>query len=157
MSRTVVIGVGNAYRRDDGVGLVVVDVLRGRVGPQVELISSEQEPSRLIDAWAGADLAIVVDAAASGGAAGTIHRFDAGTEPVPAGVFRSSTHAFGVGDAVEIARALGTLPGRLVVYGIEGGDFRAGAGLTAAVQAAATKVADGILAELEEASCTSAH
>ena len=45
----------------------------------------------------------------------------------PPASFRSSTHAFGVGDAVELARALGRLPRRVVVYGVEGADFAAGA------------------------------
>ena len=73
------------------------------------VLDCEQEPTRLLDAWEGADVALVIDAAASGAvAAGTVHRFDASGEGVPARVFRSSTHAFGVGDAVELARALGT-------------------------------------------------
>jgi hydrogenase maturation protease len=74
---------------------------------------------------------------------------------VPVGVFRSSTHAFGVGDAVEIARALRKLPARVIVYGVEGGSFEAGAGLTEAVEAAVARVAAAVLRDLEEAPCTS--
>jgi hydrogenase maturation protease len=155
VSRAVVIGVGNAYRRDDGAGLAIVGALQGRLPPGVELVGCEQEPSRLMDAWEGAETVIVVDAAASGAAAGTVHRFDAAAGAVPAGIFRSSTHAFGVGDAVEIARALGSLPPRVVVYGIEGGDFDAGVGLTASVEAAISRVADAVLRDLEEVPCTS--
>ena len=79
---------------------------------------------------------MVVDAAASGASPGTVHRFDARAAPLPAAHLRSSTHAFGVADAVELARALGRLPGRLDVYAIEGGDFSLGAGLTPPVAAA---------------------
>ncbi len=67
-------------------------------------------------------------------------------------VFRSSTHAFGVGDAVELARALGRLPARVVVYGVEGADFTAGAPLSAAVESAVEHVVDELE---EEARCTS--
>jgi hydrogenase maturation protease len=49
---------------------------------------------------------------------------------------RSSTHAFGVAEAVELARELGRLPGRLEVYAIEGADFSAGAELSAEVASA---------------------
>ncbi len=156
----VVIGVGNALRGDDGVGLAVASALRGRVPGGVAVVPCEQEPSRLLDAWQGARAAIVVDAAASGSEPGHVHRFDASETAVPAGVFRSSTHAFGVGDAIELARALGRLPRHVVVYGVEGGDFAAGEGLTTQVQASVEKVAGSVLEDLErltreEAACTS--
>jgi hydrogenase maturation protease len=155
----LVIGVGNAYRRDDGVGLAVAARLRGRVPAGVRVVDCEQEPSRLLDAWHGAESALVVDAVESGAAPGTLHRFDAAAGPLPAGVFRSSTHAFGVGDAVELARVLGRLPGRVVVYGVEGGEFAAGEGLTAPVAAAVEPAAQAVLDDLErlreEEPCTS--
>jgi hydrogenase maturation protease len=146
----VVIGVGNEYRRDDGVGLAVAARLRGRVPAGVEVVGCELEPSRLLDAWHGARGALVVDAVRSGAEPGTLHRFDAGEGPVPASVFRSSTHAFGVGEAVELSRALGTLPGRLVLYGVEGSEFVAGEGLTAPVEAAVEPAAKAVLDELEQ-------
>jgi hydrogenase maturation protease len=146
----VVIGVGNAYRRDDGVGLAVAARLRGGVPTGVELVVCEQEPSRLIDDWQGAASALVVDAVASGAPPGTLHRFDAGAGPIPAGVFRSSTHAFGVGDAVELARVLGKLPDRVVVYGVEGGEFAAGEGLSAPVEAAVEPAAQAVLDDLKQ-------
>jgi hydrogenase maturation protease len=151
VSRVAVLGVGNAYRGDDGVGLAVVRRLHGRVPGDVALLELEQEPTRLLDAWADVDVALVVDAAASGAPPGTAHRFDASDGPLPARVFRSSTHAFGVGEAVELARALGRLPERVVVFGVEGADFAAGTALSDPVAAAVEAVA----AELEkEARCT---
>jgi hydrogenase maturation protease len=145
----VVIGVGNEYRRDDGVGLVVAARLRGRVPAGVEIVACEQEPSRLIDAWQGAEAVLVVDAVESGAAPGTLHRFDAAERPIPGRVFRSSTHAFGVSEAIELARALGKLPGQVLVYGVEGGEFASGEGLTAPVEAAVEPAASAMLADLE--------
>jgi hydrogenase maturation protease len=149
MTRVVVIGVGNAYRGDDAVGLTVAERLRGHVPPGVDVLDCEQEPSRLLDAWEGADVALVVDAAASGGRPGTVHRFDATRAGVPTRVFRSSTHAFGVGDAVELGRALGRLPGRVVVYGVEGASFVAGQTLSPRVEASVDDVVRALLADLE--------
>jgi hydrogenase maturation protease len=150
--KAVVIGVGNAYRRDDGVGPAVAERLRGR--PDLEVATCEQEPSRLLDAWAGADLALVVDAVASGADPGTVHRFDASERAVPSSVFRGSTHALGVGEIVELARALGRLPRRVLVYGVEGGQFAAGDGLSPAVAAAVEPLAAELL---EEARCMTAR
>ena len=150
--RALVIGLGNSYRRDDGVGPAVAERLRER--RDVEVATCEQEPSRLLDAWAGADLALVVDAVASGAEPGTVHRFDASERAVPSSVFRGSTHAFGVGELIELARALGRLPGRVIVYGVEGAEFAAGDGLSPAVAAAVEPLAAELI---EEARCTSAR
>ncbi len=116
------------------------------------MVDCEQEPTRLLDAWQDADVALVVDATASDAAPGTVLRFDASSGHVPAHVFRSSTHAFGVGDAVELARALGRLPARVVVYGIEGADFTAGSALSTQVAASVQCVVDELVKEIR---CTS--
>jgi hydrogenase maturation protease len=154
--KVVVVGVGNAVRGDDAAGLAVAERLRGRVPESVAVVQCEQEPTRLLDAWHGADLALVVDASLSGAEPGTVRRFDASSEGVPERIFRSSTHAFGIGDAVELGRALGRLPARVVVYGIEGADFALGSGVSDAVARAVDEVAGAVLGELEEAGCTSA-
>lgn len=153
--RVVVVGVGNAVRGDDAAGLAVAERVRSRVPKHVSVVECEQEPTRLLDAWADADLALVVDASLSGADAGTVRRFDAIADGVPTKTFRSSTHAFGIGDAVELGRALGRLPARVVVYGIEGVDFALGSGLSERVAAAVEDVAQAVLGELAEAGCTS--
>ena len=88
----------------------------------------------LIDLWDGADEVILVDAARSGAAAGTLHRFDATDRSLPQGVLATSTHSIGIPDTVELARTLGRLPERLVVYGIEVGDLTPGAPLSSEVE-----------------------
>jgi hydrogenase maturation protease len=149
MTDVVVVGVGNAYRGDDGAGLAVVRRLQGRVPDGVSVVPCEQEPTRLLDAWSGARAAVVVDSVASGAEAGTLHRFDASAEPVPARVFRSSTHAFGVGESIELARALGRLPERVLVYGVEGGAFAASEGLSPPVAAAVDRLVAAVLEDVE--------
>jgi len=125
---TLILGVGNRWRGDDAAGL---EVARRAGGEE-----HEGDGSGLLERWAGAGAVIVVDAAAAGAPAGTIRRFDARAEPLPAELLRSSTHAFGVAEAVELARVLDRLPPRLTVYAIEGSRFVAGEALTPAVAAA---------------------
>ena len=109
--RRVVIGIGNAYRGDDARRARGRRAMRGRACPAtVRVVEAEQEPTRLLDAWEGADAAFVVDAVASGAEPARCTASTRPSGPLPAGVFRSSTHAFGVGEAVELARALGRLP-----------------------------------------------
>jgi hydrogenase maturation protease len=148
--RTVAIGIGNRLRGDDAAGIEVAERLRGTAPAGLEVVSCDAEPSRLMEAWSDADSVVLVDTVTSGAAAGTLHRFDAGEEPVPARAFRSSTHAIGISETIELARALGRLPRRVRVYGVEGAEFATGAGLTPAVDAAVGRVVDAILADLEE-------
>ena len=110
-----------------------------------------------MEAWAGADSVVIVDTVSSGAPAGTLHRFDAGENAVPARTFRSSTHAIGIADTIELARALGRLPRRVRVYGVEAGGFENGSALTPAVETAVAFLVKNILADLEEERCTSAR
>ena len=92
---------------------------------------------------------MIVDAVRSGAAAGTVRRFDAlgGAAARRARQLRRRT-ASGVAEAIELGRALGRLPERLVVFSIEGEDFGAGAELTAPHRARRATAADAVLAEL---------
>ncbi len=96
----------------------------------------------LIEEWTGSDDVIVIDAVSSGAEPGTVHRLEAHKGRLPSELFRGSTHALGVAEAVELARALERLPARLTVIGIEGDSFDAGRGLTQAVEAAAALVTE---------------
>jgi hydrogenase maturation protease len=137
----MVIGVGNAWRGDDAAGLVVARRLRELAPAGLEVHEHEGEATGLLETWAGARHVVLIDAAASGAPAGTVRRFDARGRPLPARTLRSSTHAFGVADAIELARSLGRLPARLDVYAVEGTDFSAGGDLTPAVARAAERLA----------------
>lgn len=149
-SPVTVIGVGNPYRHDDAAGLVVLDQLRRRFGDEqrIRLIDLDGEPVRLIQAWEGSDTVIIVDAVRSLQPAGTIHRLraDAVSAAEDSGVSLGGGHLLGLGEAIDLARALDELPLELVVYGIEGADFELGEGLSDAVAAACNEVA-GELAE----------
>ena len=156
----LVVGMGNVYRGDDGVGLLVAERVRDAALPGVRVLECEQEPTRLLDAWQGAEAVVVVDAVAPMRDPGLLHRYDATGEPLPARVFRSSTHAFGVGDAIEVGRALGRLPGHVIVYGIEGQSFDLGSSLSPPVAAAVEQAAEAVLADVqcfekEDGPCTS--
>ncbi len=149
MSGAVVLALGNADRGDDGVGLAVADRLRGAA--RVEVVRAA--PPDLFERWAPDDRVVVIDAACSGAPPGTVHRFDALTEPLPAVSFRGSTHAMGLGEAIELARTLDRLPAHLAVVAIEGAAFDLGAPLSPEVAAAVGRAAEAVREELSR--CTS--
>ncbi|GAA2208054.1 hydrogenase maturation protease [Nonomuraea monospora] len=135
MSRTVVIGLGNDYRGDDGAGLATARLLRELGVPVVE---NGGDPAELMEAWTGAEVAVVIDAACSGEPPGVVRRFR-GVASLPHG--GASSHALSLADAVELARVLGRMPGELVVYTVEGATFALGAGLSEPVSAAVAALA----------------
>jgi hydrogenase maturation protease len=147
-ARIVVIGVGNPLRGDDAAGIAVADQVRARAPEGVSVRVCEEEPTRLIDSFGEADVAFVVDAVSTGAAAGTVHRWDASEAAVPSRELRSSTHALGIGEALELARALGRLPARTVVFGVEGSDFVAREGMTPAVAEGVARASASLLEEV---------
>ena len=145
--RVSVACLGNRFRGDDAVGLLVADGVRA-AGVEVE--ECEDEPTRLLDSWEELDLLVLVDAVQSGSAPGTVHRVDASSGTLPEGLTLTSSHAFGIAQTLELALALGRLPPRVVVYGVEGVSFAAGADVTPSVASAVPGVVAAIVRELED-------
>jgi hydrogenase maturation protease len=145
----VVIGVGNEFRHDDGAGPAVIARLRDLAPPGVRLVVTDGEPARLVEAWTGAALAVVVDAVrAEPPHPGRIHRFV--LDQPRAGARRgASSHGLGLDDAVALATALDRMPGRLVVHAIEAADLTQGPGLSPPVAAAVDAVARAVLGDLD--------
>ncbi|MGW7573324.1 hydrogenase maturation protease [Streptomyces sp. NPDC054765] len=141
-ARIAVIGVGNDYRHDDGVGWAVVARLaqRGKQRPLprgVTLTCTDGDPTRLISAWEGAHLAVVVDAAFHHPAPrpGRVHRLRLDGDLPQTRPGETGSHGFTLGDAVQLARTLGRLPGELLVYAVEAADTGLGTGLSPQVAA----------------------
>jgi hydrogenase maturation protease len=150
MGRRVVIGVGNEYRRDDGFGprvLTELATLRTHDGSlsAVELRVSDGEPARLLDLWAGAELAVLIDAVrADDGPIGqwvefTLHH-DAGLPDE----LTVSSHGVGLGTTVALGSVLGRLPQRLVVLAVFAPEFGFGQGLSAPVASAVKPVTERV-------------
>jgi hydrogenase maturation protease len=149
-----VIGCGNLNRRDDGVGPVVA----GRV--QRALPADRRERVSVFDAGTdgmavmyrarGATELVVVDASRSGAPPGSIHE-------VPGDVLENppqpslTLHDFRWDHALYVGRRLyGDAFPRSRVFLIEAGDLSYGLELSAAVEQAAARVTELVLAWIEE-------
>jgi hydrogenase maturation protease len=146
MTEPVVIGIGNSFRRDDGVGLAVAAEVAKRDLPGVHVMTAIGEPGAILDAWSEAALAVVVDAAiGQGSTPGGIRRWSPGDAAGPAVV---SSHALGLPQTYALGQALGRIPDKLVVFTVGAADAGHGVGLSPAVAAAVPVVLEEILAEL---------
>ena len=127
-SAALIVGIGNTFRGDDGVGPWVAEALAAR-GLRATVHAGDG--TGILDLLAAETALILIDATNSGAEPGAL-------------TFHYSTHRFGLAEAVETARALDQMPKALQIYGIEGADFAAGEGLSAAVEAAAGDLVDRI-------------
>jgi hydrogenase maturation protease len=149
IQKILVVGIGNEYRSDDGIGLVISRRIREKKLPSVSVKEESGEGAALMEAWQGCENVILVDAVSSGAIPGTIFRIDAIKEKTPVKFFHYSTHAFSVSEAIELAREMNILPPKLVVYGIEGTNFAAGTTISFHVQQAAYKIVEHIVKDMQ--------
>lgn len=124
MTKPLIIGVGNTFRSDDAIGLIVAEQLKQRIGDSVDLFQSQGGGMEVMDAWTGRRAAVIIDATNSESLpAGTLSRFDALEGPLPTIFSSYSTHLFDLAQAIELSRVLGTLPEKMAVYGIEAKNY----------------------------------
>ena len=148
MISTLVIGVGNLFRNDDAAGLHVARQLHGRLPSNIKILECLGEPTELMEAWEQVERVLVIDALASGQPGGIVQRIDVSQHALPASFKQTSTHALGLAEAIELARALKTLPEKIIVFGIEGENFEAGQVLSPAVQEAINRCCEQIETEV---------
>jgi len=146
--KVLVLGLGNPDRGDDAVGVIIAQSLCGKLPSAVPSLVRRADLLGSIDDWACFDTLVCVDAAAPTGRPGHIHRLDLCGKALPAEISLTSSHALSLGEAIELARALGLAPPRIIVYAIEGCCFEPGAALTPAVAAVVPAVAKRIVAEV---------
>ncbi|HEU4543779.1 MAG TPA: hydrogenase maturation protease [Jiangellaceae bacterium] len=136
----IVIGIGNEFRHDDGVGPAVVKKLAELGPPDVSLAVTDGEPSRLVDLWSEADVAVLVDAVRNDPVhPGKVHELIV-DRPVGGLAGTASSHGLGLGEAIDLAVALERMPRRLVILAVEGADFTVGTGLTPEVAAVIDRI-----------------
>ena len=141
----VVIGVGNEFRRDDGVGPAVAAALAARDLPGVRVLTCAAEPAAVLDAWTGSRLAVLVDAAV-GDEPGRVRaaplRELAGTPE------QLSSHDLSLWQTYRLGRELGRAPDTVLVVTVGAADTGHGAGLSPAVAAAVPAALAAVLSLL---------
>ena len=146
----VVIGLGNTYRADDGVGVVVAAALDELALPGVRVVTDIAEPMNLLEAWSGAGLAVVIDAAVVSSSVpsepGRIRR--CALSDIAASSDGLSSHSVDIGRTHALGQALRRVPDALVVFTVEVADTRHGTGLTPQVARAVPEVVGMVVSEI---------
>lgn len=148
---TRIIGLGNEYRSDDGVGPAVVRQLQAQQELHrrgIDIVCCDDE-THLLDLWQNARHVIMIDAASFSATAGTIMRLNLLTQPLPVPFEAISTHTIGLRAVLGIARVVQSLPHSLILYAIEGKNYVSGISLSSEVARAANEVTWRVQTELQ--------
>lgn len=134
----LILGVGSPFGADRLGWQAVAALERQSLAAQfphldIRFEQSDRPGSRLLTLLGQADAAIIIDAMCAGLPAGSVRRFAIDELSAESGLM--STHGFGVADALALGQALGGLPGKMVVVGIEmGGEEFAAESMAALVE-----------------------
>ena len=135
---TLILGVGNPLRRDDGIGPAVIQLLaENRDGYQIpsdiELVDGGTDGLGLIEYLKDYKKVVIIDAVETGLAPGTISVFTPEEAVISINIDSLSTHGFGIAELIKLAKELDINP-ELVIVGVQPEDVSYGEGLSEFVE-----------------------
>jgi len=146
--KTVVIGLGNLYMKDDGLGIRVAEALKEKdLGENVSIQEYPEMDFTLIGKLQGAARVIVVDAVRGGKEPGTVSMY-AYTPRKDALSELPNLHSLKLGDVLDLAMNSEILTCPVVIVGVEPKDDSLGVGLSPEVESALPKVIEAVIGEL---------
>ncbi|MGI6435743.1 MAG: hydrogenase maturation protease [Syntrophomonadaceae bacterium] len=117
--RLVVVGIGNIFMQDDGLGVYVIQKLSERSWPEeVELVDAGIASFEILDVFCRADVIIVVDSMSVGGDPGTIYRAPLERLGLRSNGNITSMHELHFTEAIKVVNLMGYHP-RVIVFGVE--------------------------------------
>lgn len=153
MADIIIVGIGNPYRGDDLAGWAVVDLLTNRVNSSIKLTKQRGDIAELIDIFTTYKCVYLIDACMSGAPVGSWKRIDLNREILTEDTPQTSTHGFGLIQAISLAKNLDQLPNTLILYAINGHTYHIGGETSPPVVIAIEKVVEEILKEKDIQSC----
>lgn len=143
----LVIGVGNTWRSDDGVGITVAEEVAARSLPDVLVLAGISDPLQLLDLWVAADVTIIVDARVDrDGTPGQVRRHT-NLSVIEAVTTTTSSHGLTIAQALSLGAELGRTPRQGIVYTIDAATVDPGTELTPCVAAAIPGVVAAVVAD----------
>jgi hydrogenase maturation protease len=146
----LVLGVGNLLLMDEGLGVRALETIEQRyeIPAGVELMDGGTSGMELLGYIQGRDALIILDAVTCNKSPGTIVRMEG--DQVPA-LFRKkiSPHQLGLSDLIAAARLTDSLPGKVVLFGVEPKELGTGLDLSDTVAGILEQLADLVAFELE--------
>jgi hydrogenase maturation protease len=155
-AKIVVLGLGNALLKDEGIGVHVIHALQHNPIPEgVEIVDGGTSPD-IIHLIEDAHKLIVVDAARGGGEPGTIYRL-ALDDITTQGELTLSTHDISLFYSLRLMESLGNSPKETVIIGVEPKEIDLGLELSPQLEQKVPSVIKVVLEEIECSSQSRSH
>lgn len=117
-ARVLILGIGNILLRDEGIGVRIIEALKQHHVPEdVELVDGGTAGADLIDILSDRRTVLVIDAAQSDAAPGTLLKFSP-ENCIPQQDSSLSLHQLDIPHTLAMIRLLGCAPEKVVIYGI---------------------------------------
>jgi hydrogenase maturation protease len=147
-AKSVVIGLGNVYMKDDGLGLRVAGELeKMNLGENVSVQEHPEMDLAVIGTLQDASKVIIIDAVKSGKEPGTISKYTFTPRKEEIAEL-PSLHSMKLSDLLDIAMSSGALTCPVVIVGVEPKDDSPGTELSSEVESALPRVIEAVIKEL---------
>ena len=146
---TIILGLGNPLRGDDGVGPAVIEWLNQQDLPDgVEAIDGGTSGLNIVSILMGRERAIIVDAANVGQVPGRWVRFAPDVAQLKDNDATLSLHSAGLGEALALGAALDVLPRTIIIYGVQPQNLDWSLQMSDEARAAVIEVGQAVLREI---------
>ena len=133
MKKIGVIGIGNPLRRDDGIGILLLELLqknKKKFPKHIEFIDGGTGGMNLLHILARFDTVFIIDAVVFKGKPGDIHIFTLDEIKSNKTPIIISTHETDFLHILQLSKELKELPSQLFVFGVQPNDVSPGTGLS---------------------------
>jgi len=147
--KIIILGLGNPLRRDDGIGVAVVEALKEyhALPEDITIIDAGTSNVDLLLLMQGYQRAYIIDAAEFGGDPGEwrcIPIQDISFDMEVQTRYESYHHA-NLKDAISLGQALGILPKQIFIYAVQPQDLQISIGLSEPTSVAAQEITEDLL------------
>jgi hydrogenase maturation protease len=152
---TLICGIGNKLKGDDGIGPHVIEVLEGKsLPPNVSLLDLGISGFKTALEIGNYNKIVFIDAVQSGQPPGRVSRTVLTREEVKGrqslSSFAVSLHESGLEQILATADSIDSFPRDVIVIGCEPQDLSVGLGLSPEVERATSEIIDLVLKELTQ-------
>jgi len=122
MKKICIIGIGNPLRRDDGIGIVLLEKLveqKKTLPKEIQYLDGGTGGMNLLHILPQFDIVIIIDAVQFNAAPGSYRFFTADEITTNKNINSISTHTNQLPQVIEISRQLEELPKQLFIFGIQ--------------------------------------
>ncbi|MCO1336108.1 hydrogenase maturation protease [Microbulbifer sp. OS29] len=155
----LLVSLGNPLRSDDGVGPFLLQRLRQQLGHSVEYLESGGDILHLLARWKDRWVCLVDAMISDRHTVGEVISLDGLQDPLSPSLCSTSSHGFGLAEAITMGKLIDSLPIRLDIFAINSENLAKGEKLSPTVVKAALQAEQLIIAHLSAVSggpqCTS--